>query len=73
MPASWRARTESGSLAIARNTAQLGEADERIAACEHPELRLLELLSVERQARNQERDRETDARHGSGTEDLGEA
>ena len=72
VPASWRARTDSGSL---RDHPEHGPAQERREdrRGEHAELRLLELLSLEREARDQQRDREADAGHRPGADDLGPA
>ena len=58
MPASWRARRRGQPLDHAEDGPVERRGDGRR---EHAELRLLELLALEGEARDQERDREPDA------------
>ena len=69
VPTSWRARTGAGSRAISAED-DPGQQRRQHGRAEHAELRLLELLPLEGDARDQQRDREPDAGDGPAPGDL---
>ena len=72
VPSSARIRSRGGSIAVARKTSQRERRrDERGA--EDAELRLLELVAVEGERRDQQRDGEPDAGDRAAAGDRGPA
>ena len=63
VPTIWRARTLLGSRLTSANTPHATAAPDRRG--EHAELRLGQMLAVEGEARDQQRDGEADARDGA--------